>query len=407
MFHNKERVMPLSFYRLWVGEGISALAGSWGTMANAWLVFHWTGSTTAIGTMWLFYFIPSLCIQWGLGPFLDRWDRARILTWCQWSRSAAFLIILGCLFFQWEAAGLLYLVAAWTGTIQALYTPTTQALLPALVSKEMLTRANARIDATFRVMNMAGPVLGGWAVAVAGAELNVAGVVMFYAFGGWLASGLPSIRGRKKEEQLSWKEAIREGIHFFSRDSLLICLTVLMAVIQWAVAVLLVLGLPYVTMELGHNTLAYGWFLAGYSSGYLLGSLGVSRWMRGQPLPAVMIGANVIGGLSFIGLALSPHLGWALVMEVMAGVCAPFFHVLSLRLFQERVPSPLMAQVFSLRVLVMRVVMPVGTVAAGWMGSAWGIRPALALTGGVVIMITLVGGGWLAAQWLRKSSDSS
>lgn len=68
-----------------------------------------------------------------------------------------------------------------------------------------------------------------------------------------------------KENQSTWKEAILAGMHCFGRDHLLICLTGLMAVIQWAVAVLLVLGLPYVTEELGRNTTAYGWFLAGYS----------------------------------------------------------------------------------------------------------------------------------------------
>lgn len=118
-----------------------------------------------------------------------------------------------------------------------------------------------------------------------------------------------------------------------------------------------------------------------------------------------MIGANVIGGLSFIGLALSPTLGWALAMEITAGMCAPFFHVLCLRQFQDRVPATMMGQVFSLRVLVMRLVMPLGTAAAGWMGAAWGIRPTLASAGVVVVAITLLGGGWLVAR--SRVSQSS
>jgi MFS family permease len=282
---NKDRKMPAAFYRLWAGEGVSVLAGSWGTMANSWLVYQWTGSPAAIGTMWLFYFLPSLLIQWGVGPYLDRWDRSQLLSWCQWSRSLAFLLPLSCIWAQWEASWLLYLTVAWTGTVQALYTPSTQALLPALVQQTSLTQANARIDATFRLMNMIGPILGGGAVAAAGVEINLIGVVIFYAWGGWILSRLPSVGNPKTTTLPSWKKGIREGFHVFTRDPVLIVLTGCLAVIQWAVAVLIVLGLPYVTDEMNRGALAYGWFLAGFSIGYLLGSMGVSRWKGGTTSP--------------------------------------------------------------------------------------------------------------------------
>lgn len=406
MLDNKDRKMPAAFYRLWAGEGVSALAGSWGTMANSWLVYQWTGSPAAIGTMWLFYFLPSLLIQWGVGPYLDRWDRSQLLSWCQWSRSLAFLLPLGCIWAQWEASWLLYLTVAWTGTVQALYTPSTQALLPALVQQTSLTQANARIDATFRLMNMIGPIMGGGAVAAAGVEINLIGVVIFYAWGGWILSRLPSVRNQETTTLPSWKKGIREGFHVFTRDPVLIVLTGCLAVIQWAVAVLIVLGLPYVTDEMNRGALAYGWFLAGFSIGYLLGSMGVSRWKGGRPLPAVMVGANCVGGATFIGLAVAPHFGWALVMEGLAGFCAPFFHVHCLRLFQTRVPSHVRGQVFSLRVLVMRLVMPLGTVMAGWMGSVWGIRVTLAVVGVVVVLVSLAGWRWFVRQKEPESIPS-
>lgn len=375
-------------------------------MANSWLVFHWTGTPAAIGTMWLFYFLPSLLVQWGVGPYLDRWNRPRFLAWCQWSRSVAFLLSLVCVIVQWQQPWVLYVVAAWTGTVQALYTPSTQALLPALVSGTSLIRANARIDAAFRLMNMVGPILGGWAVALAGVGMNLAGVVLFYALGGWILSGLPPVYGRESTDLPSWKKSIREGFQVFSRDSILLVLTGSLAAVQWAVAGLIVLGLPYVTEELGRGSLAYGWFLAGFSIGYLCGSMVVLRWKGRQPLPGVMMGANMIGGATFVGLAWAPHLGWALVMEGLAGFCAPFFHVHCLRLFQTRVPSEVIGQVLSLRVLVMRLVMPLGTVAAGWMGSVWGIRFTLALTGGVVILASLAGWRWLSIRFGGQESPS-
>ena len=59
-----------SFVSTWIGNGISELGGAFGTFCNSILIYQLTGSTLALGSMWLLYFIPSLIFNFLLVPLL-------------------------------------------------------------------------------------------------------------------------------------------------------------------------------------------------------------------------------------------------------------------------------------------------------------------------------------------------
>lgn len=64
-----------SFVASWSGNAVSELGGAFGTFCNAIIIFQLTGSTLALGSMWLLYFTPSLILQLFIGPFIDRWSK--------------------------------------------------------------------------------------------------------------------------------------------------------------------------------------------------------------------------------------------------------------------------------------------------------------------------------------------
>ncbi|PMX99453.1 MFS transporter, partial [Pseudomonas sp. MPR-R5A] len=71
---------------------ISELGGAFGTFCNSILIYQMTGSTAALGSMWLLYFIPSLLLQLFIGPFIDRWSRKWLMISTQWIRGFIFLL---------------------------------------------------------------------------------------------------------------------------------------------------------------------------------------------------------------------------------------------------------------------------------------------------------------------------
>ncbi|MCJ7992880.1 MFS transporter, partial [Priestia sp. OVS21] len=68
-----------SFLYLWIGESISELGGAIGALCNSLWLYELTGSKSAMGTLWLTYFIPSLIVQLFIGPMIDRVSRKHVM----------------------------------------------------------------------------------------------------------------------------------------------------------------------------------------------------------------------------------------------------------------------------------------------------------------------------------------
>ncbi|WP_416358679.1 MFS transporter [Brevibacillus thermoruber] len=113
-------------------------------------------------------------------------------------------------------------------------------------------------------------------------------------------------------------------------------------------------GIPdrlLVTEELHGSYAEYGYVMASFPLGYVLGSMLVGRiQIQTGNRRMVMIGSLLIGGLTFMALGINPHLEWAILTETIAGMAMPFFHVYSTSLYQQTVPNEVMGSVFSVQV---------------------------------------------------------
>lgn len=380
-----------SYRYILLGQLTSELGASLGTLANSWIIYQVTGSQVAVGQMWLLYFVPSLVVQLLAGPYLDRYDKKHVMLFSQWMRSIAF----GCSFAAiattpgslWP----LYLTALVNGLVQPLYVPASQSLLPALVPKDQLLQANAYLDSALRIAMIAGPSLGGILVASIGGDLVLALVAVGYALSGAFllpCKNAPVFPARLTE---SWFSMFKAGLAIFREKQLLLYLSLYSALVQFAVGVTLVLNLPFVAGELRGTAFHVGVFLASYPLGYLLGTFLVPRLHNGREQPLIMLGSLLIGGASFIALGFTHMIGLAILLEVLAGVAAPFFQLHSTRLFQLHVPSAMMGRVFSVRLLIVRTTMPAGIWLGGTLSDSFGIRPLYIAIGALIVVAAVSG----------------
>ncbi|SDX46345.1 Predicted arabinose efflux permease, MFS family [Marininema mesophilum] len=383
--------LPMNFYWLLIGETLSSLGGTFGTMTNSFVLFQMTGSKTAMGTLWLIYLLPSLLVLLLVGPYLDRWNRTHTLILSHGIRGFIFLlpVVLWSLdqLLPWH----LYIVSAISGIVQAVYAPTSLAMTPSLVAKEQLSKANALLDGSLRLTSMLGPILAGLMFAKWGPFLTWPCVIFAFFCGAlFLTTITPPKKQRPPGNKQTWVEGIQSGFTYFYQQKILWWLALFLAVVQFGVGVLMVLNLPYILQELRGNSIIYGWFIATFPLGYVLGSYLLSHLKSGN-LRRRMLGANVIGGLTFVALAIANHIGVAICIELIAGIAAPFFHVHSTTLFQRLIPQERLAQVFSLRLLIIRCIMPLGTFIGGILGDSWGTRTTLCFVGLIIVFVSLLG----------------
>lgn len=375
-----------------LGQLVSEFGASLGTLANSWLLYQATGSESAVGGMWLLYFLPSLAVQLAAGPYLDRLNKKHVMVFCQWSRSAAFFLSFSILLIHPDWLWALYLTSFLNGLIQPLYVPASQALLPGAVNREQLLSATSYLDGLLRVAMIAGPPLGGLMVAGFGGIPVLAIVAAGFAISGGLLWMCPYYPAANQAETARWMPMFLAGLRIFAEKPLLLWLGGYVAVVQFAVGFTLVLNLPYITGELHGSSMHVGIFLAGYPAGYLLGSMLVPLLSTvTSRRHVIMLGSLALSGSSFIALGFTHDLWLAIAIEVAAGVLAPFFHVHSTNLYQQSVPQQLMGRVFSVRLLIIRITMPLGVWLGGQFGEAAGIRTLYMGMGGLIVAVSLFG----------------
>ncbi|WP_042221223.1 MFS transporter [Oceanobacillus manasiensis] len=378
-----------SFTRIWLGNAVSELGGAFGTFCNSLLIYTLTYSTMALGSMWLLYFLPSLLLQLFIGPYIDRWSRKWIMIIALWSRSFLFALLL--LFFVTDILQVwhIYGVQLAVGLLTPLYVPANQAILPSIIPKEQLMKANGYVDGTNRLMMFMAPLTAGMVIEYIGVQSTLFLVWSLLGISGALL--LPIHEKRVPQTTRStWLQQFSEGIHYFFRQRIIVWLGVFLAFVQFGVGVTMVINLPYITTELNGTVAEYGYFMAGFPLGYVLGSILVGRIKKGSRRK-VMLGSLIIGGMTFVVLGFTTSFLMAFTTEVIGGISMAIFNVHNTTLCQKLVPNNLMGKVFSVRLLIIRGAMPLGVFLGGIGSTLWGVRPLYVLIGGVICMVAILG----------------
>ncbi|MGW6191168.1 MFS transporter [Bacillus cereus] len=378
-----------SFFFMWIGSAISELGGAFGTLCNSILVYELTGSKTALSSMWLLYFIPSLILQLISGPFIDKWSRKWIMIFSQWVRASVFLLPLVMLVTNSVEVWHVYVVQIIVGLITPLYTPASQAITPSIVSKERLQDANAYIDGMTRLMMFLAPVLGGIVIHFIGMKLTLFFVCICLFISGGLLLFITEKR-IKQELRKTWLEQFLHGFTYFFTKPVIVWLGIFLTFVQFGVGVTMVTNLPYIKDELSAGYAEYGYFMAGFPLGYVVGSMLVGK-VKYRSRRLLMLGGLFVGGLTYISLGLNNSIIIAIVIEVIAGICIAFFNVHNTTICQQTVPNNMIGKVFSVRLFFIRSAMPLGVFLGGILSEMWGVRVLYFIIGAIICATSLSG----------------
>ena len=219
-----------------------------------------------------------------IGALVDRIDRRRAMILANAARAA--FVVGPAMLIAIDAGGLwlLYAAAVGTGVAEVFYDTAAQSMLPSLVSRTRLDRANGRLFAVeLGAQEFAGPPLGGLLVAVAlavplaaSAGLWIVAVVALTSFRG-------SFRPRRSGPQASIGVDIREGMSFVLRRpvlrtmALMVGMNNLASSAVFAVLVLFAVG-PQSAMGLTEPP--FGLLFATLAAGGLIGGLVAERIQR-------------------------------------------------------------------------------------------------------------------------------
>ncbi|WP_252502764.1 MFS transporter [Sporosarcina sp. Marseille-Q4943] len=376
-----------SFRSLWIGEIVSEFGGVAGAIINGLLLYELTGSREWMGILWLVYFIPSLVLQGISSPLLNHVIKEKVLKNIQLIRAGAYLLPLAGLGIGTEKGSIIGLVILQCilGLLQPIFASLSFALLPEVCTEDELADANGLLDGTLRLMSFLAP--GVTSLLLLQLPMHwIYGISAILFFISFLAlSRIPQISTQMVATWTKkfWWSEMKEGYRNFFSYPQLLQLTILSSTVQFAVGATLVLSIPFIQGELGGETWEYGIFKGAFPIGYVMGMLLLTKLPKS---PRTMYFGLIGGGFSFVLLYFVHSVPFAWLCELMGGILFPLFNAQSAAIFQREAPRDRLAQLSAVRLLFMRVSMPLGILFASLPFLTLNIRHVYFGIGSIIIL---------------------
>jgi MFS family permease len=381
-----------AYWRLWLAAGLSDLSDGIVKVALPLVAIGYTRSPALIAGLAFAFTLPWLLFALPAGMLADRLDRRRAMLGANCVRGALMLLLVIAVAGGAKSIWALYFIAFCVGTAETLYDTSAQSIIPQVVPRDQLSRANARLYAAQMTANeFMGPPLAGLLVAL--------GTVAAFAtpVGLWAVAvgALLLLRGSFKVAGSGggMRAEIAEGLRFVWRNRVLRTFAMMVGVSNFATNAVFAVFVLYAVgrgSAMGLSRPSYGVLLAVSPAGSVLGSLVAERVER-------LLGRARAIAVSSVSVALL--VGVASVTANVFAVGAAFFaggvgviilNVIMVSLRQRITPDRLLGRVNSCYRLVAWGTMPLGTLLAGVLGSTIGVRWVFAIMG-LLALTTLAG----------------
>ena len=182
------------YRRLWLALGLSNIGQQMTSVAVGLQVWDITNSSFMVGLVGLAQLIPLIGFGLYGGALSDAFDRRTVGLISAVGLWLASVLLVVQSFAGWSNVWVLYLIVALASTFFAVGNPARHAIIPRLISAELLPSANALGMVTWNLGFTLGPVLGGLLIAATG-TVTAAYVVDVAAFGVviWAMIRLPKL----------------------------------------------------------------------------------------------------------------------------------------------------------------------------------------------------------------------
>ncbi|MDT0323574.1 MFS transporter [Streptomyces millisiae] len=399
-----------AYWRLLTSSAFSNLADGVLKVALPLVAIQYTRSPTLIAGLSLALSLPWLLFALQAGALADRLDRRRAMVFANCLRTLLMAALALAVALDAGSVWLLYAVAFCVGVAETVYDTSAQSIVPQLVHRDQLARANGRLYAAELAANQfVGPAVAGLLVA-AGAVAAFAAPTALWAVAVAALLLVPgTFRTERTGPATTMRADIAEGLRYLWNQRLLRTLAAMVGASNFAsnaAFAVLVLYAVGPTSAMGLTEGGFGVLMTAMAVGSLLGSF-VAEWAERALGPARALSLTVLTSalaLAVPALTADPYLvgaGFA-----VSGVGIVIWNVITVSLRQRIVPNGLLGRLNSGYRLIAWGTMPLGAVAGGVLAQLFGLRAVFAITA-VVVLLTLVGMAVVTDAALRSAERSA
>jgi MFS family permease len=390
--------LGLPFWRLWSASGLSNLADGLVKIALPLVAVTLTDSPGLVAGVTLAETLPWLLFALPAGALADRVDRRLAMVTANIVRAAAVAVLAITLVLGLEsspaAIWALYAVALLLGTAETIYDTCAQSILPQVVSRDLLPRANGRLIAAELTANeFVGPPLGGLLVAAGVAAAFATPAALWAAAVGALLLLRGNFAVPRTEERATVRADVAEGLRYLWRHRLLRTLATMTGLFNLATNATFAVFVLYAVgpdSAMGLTEVGYGLLFATIAAGSLIGALVADPVIRRLGRSRSLF-LGILGGVGTVGVAGLTTVPLVIAVAfLLGGLTNSLWNVVAVSLRQRITPDRILGRINSSYRLVAWGTRPLGAAAGGLLGELLGLRAVFAFAA-AVILATLVG----------------
>lgn len=431
---------------LWLGQMVSQSGDSIYQIGLMWLVLELSGSESVTGLVAMASYLPAVLLSLFAGVAADRYNRRKIMLSADALRFGIVLVIPFAHLAEQLSPAVLGINAFTLAIAATFFNPARDSLIPQIVPKNGLMRANSLIQTSWQFSLLLGPALAGLLLYYVGNvhlfTLDSLAYLSSFVFIFLIRYASPSLsyrpvenregenmhnpsdpryseennpnqppprfpEGNEKGGRLQTVPRkpglveIREGLVWTFRHPVILPLLLITIADNLFIMGPAIVGTPVlVKIELGLGAESYALVMACYAIGMLLGTAALltfgSRFRKGQ----VLLVGMILDGLTFIPIYFVNSIEILAVIIIIHSLAIPMLTVSRASLIQSLVPNHMTGRIFA---LVNLSVIGMSALSSGMTGFAlelWGARTVFLVIGVGGAMCGIL--GWIFAVKLRK-----
>jgi MFS family permease len=345
-----------------LGDGLIAAAGPL-------LAAQLTQDPFVIALMTALYMLPWLLFAIPIGTLVDRLDRRLMLTIVNFSRAVIALVVTTMLFSGTLTIFTFYVSLFFIGICDVVSDTATQSLVPALLGRDKLERANSRIQAADTILvGFVGAPLGGvifaiaavvpWMVQSAGFLLAA---VLVTTIPVSLAAGLAGSQANRE----TFSAQMKGGISYLWNDKKLLRLVLTTAALGLCFNAATAAQVLYALKTQNVPENLYGFLMSSGAIGALGGAMiathASKKFGRGTAL-ALGITITTISEL-LVGFA--PNAWVYAICMALGGFGVAAWNILLMSLYHTLIPNEIFGRIHGTRRTLVWGLMPLGSLLGG------------------------------------------
>ncbi len=323
-----------SFGSMWLAQVISQSGDAVFDVALLWLVLLTTDSVALVGVTQAAVLLPMVLAAPVAGVYADRLNRRNQMiasNLAQGGVTAAISVLYALNLLSFPVLILLVLLL-YTGA--QFFRAASNAILPRIVRREDLAAANGLFSLSTSANQLVSYSVGGLVIAVLGAEVSVSYDSLTFFVAAVLLTVVAASYGQARSAangatprtgRPSFSREFREGLGYIRRTRLFRELIVFGLVVNFFAGAMVTLLAPYSKDWIHGDAATYGFVLASFALGSIVGALGIGkvnyRAYVGRLLFAGILASAVLfvvaGFVTTIALALPVFFGIGIVIAVV------------------------------------------------------------------------------------------